>query len=434
VAGLSIVPAPNFKPALPYLLALAAGLVLYAGPAHASSGEVAVDFKNDGRALPHVIKTTDVETTIARLRGRTDVRYAVRNVKASATQAGRFIPNDPGRAGEAGGWRKTQWYLTGPASINAPEGWANLIAAGRRGARDVRIAILDSGVAYKAAGVRPASVELPRKRFIAGYDFIDNDPSPTDEYGHGTMVAALVGGETDNKVGLTGVAYRSRIIPVRVLDSEGNGDATTIARGIRYAVLKRAQLINLSLEFPEQYTARDIPQLIDALRFARRRGVTTIVAAGNSGLTRLPYPGRASTTIAVGATTEHGCIADYSNGGTALDVVAPGGGADGEFADPGCTPTTQSGRGITQLTLIGRRLVRLGLASRDGTSMAAPLVTGTAAGIIASGVLGPTPSPAAIKRRLQKTARDLGPSGRDSRYGAGVIDFAAATRAVDPTQ
>lgn len=380
--------------------------------------------------MPEIISTADVDATIAELRARPDVRYAVRNVHASATQAAKFIPNDPGRAGEAGGWRKTQWYLSGSASINAPAGWANLIAAGQPGARGVKIAILDSGVAYKAAPPRPASAELPRARFLQGYDFIDNDSSPTDEFGHGTMVAALVAGETGNKLGLAGIAYNARIIPVRVLDSEGTGDATTIARGIRYAVKKGAQLINLSLEFPEQYTARDIPQLIDALRFARNRGVTTIVASGNSGLTRVPYPGRATTVIAVGATTEHQCIADYSNGGTALDLVAPGGGADGEFPDAGCVPEKASGRGITQLTLIGDSLTRLGLASRDGTSMAAPMVVGVAAGIIASGVIGKRPSPSAIKSRLQKTARDLGPTGFDTRYGHGLVDFAAATAPV----
>lgn len=390
-------------------------------------GEVVVDVQGDNTTEPQVIKTDDVPGTIAKLRKRDDVRYAVPNAIAHAAELTRFLPNDPGRVAKAAGWRATQWYLDGPFSINAPAGWANLIAARAPGARGVKIAILDSGVAYRAAPPRPASPELPRTRFLQGYDFIDNDPVATDEFGHGTMVAAIVGAETNNARGMAGVAYNARILPVRVLDSEGNGDATAIARGVRFAVKRGAQVINLSLEFPPEYTARDIPQLLDALAFARKRGVTVVVASGNGGLASVPYPGRASTVIAVGATTEHGCVADYSNGGPGLNLVAPGGGSDGEFADVGCDPAGPSGRGITQLTFVGQNGFSLGYASRDGTSMASPQVTAAAAAVIASGVIGRMPTPAAVQRRLEKTARDLGPKGYDTRYGYGLVDLAAAT-------
>lgn len=413
--------------------AIGAAALAIAVPAACASpvpGEVVVDFRGDASSEPKVIETADVDGTIAQLRARPDVRYAVRNVRARATQTpATFTPNDPGRTGRAGGWRSTQWYLSGAYSINAPAGWANLIAAGKPGAAGVTVAILDSGVAYKAVPPRPASPELPRSRFLAGVDLVDGDQTPADEYGHGTIVAAILAGETDNGRGLAGIAYRTRLLPVRVLDTEGLGDATTIAKGIRYAVKRGAQVINLSLEFPAEYSSRDIPQVIDALKYARKRGVTIVVASGNEGLTSIPYPGRSSTVIAVGATTERGCAADYSNGGAGLDLVAPGGGDDGEWPDATCSPATPGGRGITQLTLVGASKSTLALSSRDGTSMAAPQVSAAAAAVIASGVIGPNPTPAQVQRRLEKTARDLGPAGYDERYGNGLVDIGAATSA-----
>ena len=411
--------------------AITGALIAFAAaPAEGSTvpGEVVVDFRGDATSEPRVIETADVTATLAEMRARPDVRYAVRNVRARATQTpATFVPDDPGRTGRAGGWRSTQWYLNGQYSINAPAGWANLIAAGKPGAAGVTVAILDSGVAYKAVPPRPASPELPRSRFLAGIDLVDGDRTPADEYGHGTIVAAILAGETDNGRGLAGIAYRTRLLPVRVLDTEGLGDAVTIAKGIRFAVQRGAQVINLSLEFPAEYTSKDIPQVIDALSYARKRGVTTVVASGNEGLTRLPYPGRASTVIAVGATTERGCAADYSNGGAGLNLVAPGGGDDGEWPDANCSPQTAGGRGITQLTLVGASKTTLALSSRDGTSMAAPQVSAAAAAVIASGVVGPSPTPAQVQKRLERTARDLGPAGYDKRYGYGLLDIGAAT-------
>lgn len=413
---------------------LLAGLALMAATPAVSAqepatvpGEVVVDVLGDGTTEPQVIKTDDVPGTIADLRKRDDVRYAVPNAIAHAAELTPYLPNDPGRVAKAAGWRATQWYLDGPFSINAPAGWANLIAAKAPGAKNVKIAILDSGVAYRADPPRSASPELPRTRFLQGYDFVDGDTLATDEFGHGTIVASIMAAETNNARGMAGIAYNARLLPVRVLDRDGNGDATDIARGVRFAVKRGAKVINLSLEFPPEYTASDIPQLLDALSFARKRGVTTVVASGNGGMDSLPYPGRANTVIAVGASTEHGCVADYSNGGPGLNLVAPGGGSDGEFADAGCDPAGTSGRGITQLTLVGQNAITLGYASRDGTSMASPQVAATAAAIIASGVIGRKPTPAAVQRRLEKTARDLGPKGYDTRYGYGLVDLAAAT-------
>jgi serine protease len=198
---------------------------------------------------------------------------------------------------------------------------------------------------------------------------------------------------------------------------------------VRYAVNHGARVINLSLEFSSNVTASDIPELIEALRYARRRGVLVVAAAGNEAHTAIAYPARAPNVIAVGATTEHGCLADYSNDGSGLTLTAPGGGADASLpGDPNCHPELPAGRGIYQVTFDGSSPRRFGLpAGYEGTSMAAPHVAAAAALVIASGVLGPHPTPAQIIVRLRATARKLGGGGDERLYGAGLLDAAAAT-------
>jgi serine protease len=131
----------------------------------------------------------------------------------------------------------------------------------------------------------------------------------------------------------------------------------------------------------------------------------------------------------VGASTSRGCLADYSNGGSGLDLVAPGGGQDANFkSNPNdranCNPAGAD-RTIVQQTLWGD-VRHFRLVGFEGTSFAAPHVTAAAALLIATKRLGAHPKPAAIKRRLQDTARDLGAAGNDSHYGAGLLDVAAA--------
>jgi serine protease len=131
--------------------------------------------------------------------------------------------------------------------------------------------------------------------------------------------------------------------------------------------------------------------------------------------------------LAVGATTEFGCMSRYSNYGSDLDVVAPGGGADAALADDPYCEAGRAGRPIYQVGLdhlpdqfgIGNPYI--------GTSMAAPEVSAIAALVVASGVLGHNPSPAEITAHIEQTSRDLGPVGRDPHYGWGLVDAGAAT-------
>jgi len=379
--------------------------------------------------LLHVAPDTDVAALLAHLRSERGVAWAVPDYVAHA--AGAFIPDDEGvRGAGPGGWEKYQWNFSGQFGVGAPEAWGNLIADGHPGGQGVTVAVLDTGVAYANRPPFRLSPDFSRYQFVHGYDFVAHNSYPNDRNGHGTFVAATIAEETDNHYGLTGLAYGARIMPVRVLDSEGEGEASTIAEGVFFAVRHGARVINLSLEFSPGVTAGDIPELIEALRYAHRRGVLVVAAAGNEGHAVVAYPARAPYVVSVGATTEHGCLASYSNDGSGLTLVAPGGGPDADLpGDPNCRPELAAGKDVFQVTFAGSSPKRFGIPSGyEGTSMATPHVAATAALVIASGVLGPHPTPGAIVARLQATARKLGGGGGDERlYGAGLVDAAAAT-------
>jgi serine protease len=370
-----------------------------------------------------------VRATVAELRRRPEVARATPNYIARAT----YVPNDPGVLGVPGGWQSLQWNFEPLTGVNAPAAWDNVAAAGRPGGQGITVAVLDTGVAYRTGGRFVRSPDFAPGQFRPGYDFVDHDPRPDDEYGHGTHVASTIAEQVDNGVGVTGLAYGAQIMPVRVLDAVGQGDIPTIARGIRYAARHGAQVINLSFEFGRGLTASDVPEILSAVRYAMRRGVLVVGAAGNSSATSVAYPARADHVLSVGAVTEHGCQARYSNDGATLDLVAPGGGRDAVVpGDPNCRPFEPRGRDIRQMTFTtGVR--RFGLPrGYVGTSMATPHVSATAALVIASGVLGPAPTPEALEAHLKATARDLGRPGTDRRYGAGLVDAAAATAPLAP--
>jgi serine protease len=360
------------------------------------------------------------------LRGRPRVEYVARNPVARVSQSG-FFPNDRGR-GAAGAWQQLQWNFLAPTGVDAPSAWAWMLRHGAPGGRGVTVAVLDTGVAYRTAGRYRRSPDFAPWTFVPGYDFVSRDPYPDDPNGHGTLVAGIVAERTNNLIGLTGIAYGAKVMPVRVLDNQGLGDAAAIAAGIRYAATHGARVINLSLEFDSSVPATEIPSVLRAISFARARRAVIVGAAGNEALRTIAYPARAPGVIAVGSTTEHGCQANYSNYGPGLDIVAPGGGGDARLpADPvHCQPTARSGRTIYQLTYAGR-LGRFGYpGSYEGTSMSAPHVSAVAALVIASRVIGRSPSAPAVEARMKRTARDLGPPGWDERYGAGLLNAGTA--------
>lgn len=417
------------------LLALAAAAAVGGSvPASASAldyvpGEVVVSYEPgyapEGVAPgePVVVPVDNVRGALADLRDRPGVEYAAPNVIARAARArsSQYLPNDPEM-------KSLQWNFLGTYGVGAPEAWANAIAAGRAGGQGVTVAVLDTGVAYSNRSPYRRSPDFTSGQFVKGYDYVDRDPYPNDNNGHGTHVAGTIAEATDNGIAVAGLAYGAKIMPVRVLDGNGEGNSADIARGVRYAVKKKAKLINLSLEFDSRVRASDIPQILDALDYARSRGVLVVGATGNEGADQVSYPARSSSVMAVGSTTEDGCISEFSNGGSGIDIVAPGGGLDARV--PGDARCRQSfnGRGIYQVTFLGKSVSRFGLpGTYEGTSMAAPHVTAAAALAIATGVVGANPAPATLERHLERTARDLGIPGADSLYGWGLLDAAKAT-------
>lgn len=388
-------------------------------------------------ALP---RRTSISEAAAALRSNPDVEYAAPDyiATASASEEEPTVPNDPGPLsgppGPPGGWVSKQWNFlpwddvgtplvpVSPGGIDAVGAWENLEAEGRPGAEGVTIAVLDTGIAYRALGKRfRRSPDFTAGQFVKGHDFVDGDRLPLDENGHGTHVAGTIAEKTNNGIGLTGLAFRAKLMPVRVLDAQGRGRADQIARGIRFAVANGADVINMSFNFG---CGREVPGVDEALQQAYRHGIITVASVGNLGSeTCVSPPATGPHTIGVGGSTEGGCLGAYSLAGRDVDLVAPGGGP----AVAGC-PSIASGS-IYQVTLKGNSTRRFGEPdSYAGTSMSAAHVSGVAAMVLASGTVKRKRTPGrvvAVTKRLRRTARDLGQP--ETRQGAGLIDAGAAT-------
>ncbi len=454
------------------VLALLAAFAGGAAPAAASTGlsparefaprQLVVKFAGEprGRAVPLPAGVGVREAAVA-LRQNPDVAYAEPDYVATASSARPAVaaaaspteptalPNDPGTlegaseaAASAGDWAFKQWNFlpwegnatthlpVSPGGIDAVTAWRNLDEAGRPGAEGVTVAVLDTGIAYRDEGADfVRSPDFAAGQFVRGYDFIDGDRLPLDENGHGTHVAGTIGEKTGNAIAVTGLAYRAKLMPVRVLDRHGRGQATDIAQGIRFAVAHHAQVINMSFNFG---CGKSVPLVDEALREAYDRGVVAVASAGNLGSeTCVSEPATGPRVIGVGGTTEGGCLGDYSLAGRGIDVVAPGGG----MPLPGCPSV--SARPIYQVTLQpGSTRVFAIPSSYVGTSMAAAHVSAVAAMILAADTYagprffpetrnGAKPRVNGVAKQLRRTARDLGlPSVQQ---GAGLIDAGLAT-------
>jgi serine protease len=414
------------------------------GSAKFAPGQLVVRLR--GQRFGHAVKLprgVGVRSAARHLRENPRVLYAVPNHIATASA----FPNDPGtppgRPGRAGNWVRKQWNFLpcgtdcGPTiqaavpraagGIDAVGAWRNVRNARRPGAAGVTVAILDTGVAYRNLGRRfRRSPDFAPRQFVRGRDFVKEDRYPVDENGHGTHVAGTIAERTGNRLAVTGLAYRAKLMPVRVLNRIGNGQSDDIARGIRFAATHGADVISMSFNFS---CAAVVPPVEEAIRYAHHRGAVLVASIGNwdlfSGDPRdcIQMPATAPHVIGVGGTTESACLGSYSRRGADVDLVAPGGGSgEGDCRDH---------RPIFQLTYNGTGFKHFGLPrGYAGTSMAAAHVAGAAALVIASRVLGRNPRPAQVAHRLKATARDLGAPGRDDSFGAGLIDAGAAT---DPT-
>jgi serine protease len=385
------------------------------------------------------------EAAAARLAQRPEVEYA----QAAYRARFHYRPNDPLYA--------SQWNF--PA-IDMERAWDINPGA----TSDVIVAVLDSGVAFEnavvqydtlpinvigAGGVVVQRIEHGRisvpyaaapdlaapGRIVAPFDFTWNDTHPFDTLGHGTHVAGTIGQLTNNGVGAAGMAFNVRIMPVKVAaggpwdfifraPSPGFSD-DQIARAIRYAADNGAKAINMSFG----RGGAPAPVVEDAVRYAVSRGAFCVFSAGNGGLAGSPperyaeIATRVEGAVAVGAIGPSGNRARYSSVGSWVELSAPGGDTFMVGPTGGILQQTLD-MSFFALPFTPPRFDVFVYNAQQGTSMAAPHVTGFAALLVQQGIT----SPAAIEDAMKRYATDRGSAGRDDEYGAGVINPRATLR------
>lgn len=263
------------------------------------------------------------------------------------------------------------------------DSYAKSVAA--RTSSSIKVAVVDSGV--------DQTHPFLKSRITSdGYDFVDVDSNPYDEFGHGTHVSGII---VDCTPGVN-----VKILPVRVLGADGNGWNSVISSGIYYAVERGAKVINMSINGD---CTDDEEGAID---YAVQKGVTVVVSAGNKNqdvVKTYNCPAHKKNVICVGAIDLRNVRADFSNYGSTLDVMAPGVGIYSSV--PGGSFETW-----------------------DGTSMATPHVTALAAMMK---LVHPSYSPAQIEKTIKAHCKDLGPKGYDVKYGYGLPQFASVDRVID---
>src|SRR5262249_5488164 len=258
-----------------------------------------------------------------------------------------------------------------------------------------------------------------------GADCVDGSTDGRqDPVGHGTTVAGLIAGRNYDSSGVAGIAPEAKILPVRVLDRENKyDDATVVAAALRWAVDRGAKVVNISLGGGARSDA-----LADALTYASVHDVVVVACTGNvttgANSTEVWYPAREAGVVAVAGLNS----AEDGTGGTAGGGRAAGGaGGAADALWAGSLTGAPTVLTAPAVNLIGARPG--GYWKVQGTSFAAPLVAATAALIRSR---WPTLDAANVINRLIRTARDLGPAGRDDRYGYGEINPVAAVTASVP--
>jgi len=349
-----------------------------------------------------------------------NIEYAELNYIAHA----HLVPNDPS-------YNPYQWHLD-----NVEYGGINMESAWdiETGDPNVIVAVIDTGVAYEdyteeipigGSGryryvIYEQAPDLAQTNFVTGYDFVNDDEHPVDDEGHGTHVTGTIARSTNNGIGVAGVAFNCSIMPIKVLDSRGFGTYADIADGIYYASNNGAGVINMSLG-----GSTGSITLEDAIAYAYGKGVTVVCSSGNnSSASDVLYPAAYNDyCIAVGATRYDEEVAYYSTGGPSLDLTAPGGDVTVDLNGDG------SGDGVLQQTF-GNDPTDWGYWFYQGTSMAAPHVSGVAALLISNGV---ATTPDEVRQVLQSTAEDKGATDWDPAYGWGIVDaYAALTYTLVP--
>ena len=352
--------------------------------------------------------------TIKELRSRPDVESA----RPNYIRRPMAVPNDQ--------YYQYQWNLP---LINLPQAWDISTGSGEDG-NDVIVAVIDTGIL-------PDHPDL-QGQLVAGYDFIRDannaadgngiDDNPFDEGDgvtgpssfHGTHVSGIIAATTDNKIGVAGIAWKAKIMPLRVLGKMGGTDYD-IEQAIRYAAglnndsgtkpTQRADVINLSLGGLTNSTTAP-----DAYTLARQAGVIIVAAAGNNSTNQLSYPASLDGVVSVSSISFNKILAPYSNYGSTVDVTAPGGNTMVDLTRDGYADGV-----LSTLAEENSQSLNYLYAFYQGTSMAAPHVAGVAA--LMKAIYRPM-SPDQFDQWLSSgvLTNDLGAAGRDDYYGNGLID------------
>lgn len=281
-------------------------------------------------------------------------------------------PNDP--------LYDRQWAL---AKIEAEGAWK--VAGGK----DITIAVIDSGT----------DLDHPEftGRIVDGYDFVNVDDEPDDDYGHGTQVAGVAAAAANNNLGIAGLAWDAKIMPVKVLDNRGRGMSSNLTCALYWVADKGAQVVNISIiSFGPSLGMQS------AINYAVEEDILIFAAAGNlfEEGNPLTYPAALEGVVAVAASDKDDGHAWFSSAGNFVDIAAPGVSIFSPFP-----PSHEEFRSVY------------------GTSLAAPHGAGLAALILA---VAPSLQPQKVASIIQESAADLGDAGRDDKFGHGRIDAQAA--------
>lgn len=279
-------------------------------------------------------------------------------------------PNDP--------YFPKQTYLK---QIRADQAWNVL-----KGNTSIKIAVLDSGVDLNHPDLK--------SNLLPGVNLVTRGALPKDDFGHGTKVTGILAAKGNNRLGVSGVMWNAKVIPIKVLDRRGNTSVNRLVEGIRIATSMGAKVILMSVS--HLYHS---PELEKAVKEAEQKGVVLVAAAGNNA-SRVTYPAAYPTVIAVGAVYEKNTPMYQSNNGSELNIMAPG--------------------WNLYTTAIGGKYTTF-----SGTSAAAPQVAAAAALVLGK---YPNMTPREVRQLLYHTAYDLNQRGWDSKTGHGLLDVYKALR------
>lgn len=336
------------------------------------------------------------EATLKQLRSRPDVRWVEPN--RQFTPSSLAVPTDS--------FFRQQWALR---DARVPKAWRTSVGG------PVTVAVLDTGMDMThrdlAGNLWTNRNEVPgngvdddRNGFVDdvhGADMVSGDGDPNDIIGHGTAVGGVIGGRGNNGGGISGVAWRVRLMPVKVLPDEGYGTTATLVAGLRYALANGARVVNMSLNGADRSLA-----LEEAIAAAEAQGVLVVTSAGNDGADRdsVPsYPASiASPAILSVASSNRGGGLGYESayGANSVQIAAPG-------------------DNILSTDLRGR------YGTHSGTSLSAAYVSGAAA-LLASA--RPAASGAQLRSALLASARRGG--NFDQRVSTGQLNVAGAMKRI----